>query len=384
MRVGTRIATVAIGLLALITAYGSMAASAQIEDRAAMLERLARNSLVAHIRPGYAAFDTSVETLNRSLVALCTSPPVSERRAAELLNVRAAFKGTVLSWARLEHLRFGPVREANRYERIAFWPDAKGLGRRQVQRVLRQRAPSVTDATTLARKSVALQGLTALEIVLAGEAIAPASAPRDASSSLATTNARFRCAYAQAIAANLGTIADDLVAAWREGAKYSRIWLAPGPDNPVYLDASETALELVRAYEFGLASTRDLKLVRPLGFTRPRRKPTPPPFFISELSIPVLRANIEGLHHLFAAGGLRNLVARVDPLLAADLERGMAQTIATLAEVDDPGRGAYTDERDRQRLIETGFPLKRALIEGGAALKRAGDLSVGFNASDGD
>src|SRR3546814_4200550 len=105
---------------------------------------------------------------------------------------------------RSEFLRFGPLVAANRYERIYFWPDPRGITLRQVQGLLGQADGSMPDAAGLATQSVALQGLPALEYVLYGKAglLAASEAQATDSGKANAENKTRACAYATAVAGN--------------------------------------------------------------------------------------------------------------------------------------------------------------------------------------
>src|SRR5829696_9236315 len=105
----------------------------------------------------------------------------------------------------------------------------------------------------LAQKSVALQGLTALEQVLYG------------GSGLLGQPSAFRCQYATAIATNVAAIAARVDAAWAARDGYGRLMLNPGPGNSAYLEPREVTQELAMAYSTGLLSLRNLKIGAPLG-----------------------------------------------------------------------------------------------------------------------
>ena len=60
----------------------------------------------------------------------------------------------------------GRSRRKTRLERILFWPDRKSIGLKQVQAALAAKDTSITDAGKLKGKSVAVQGLGALEFLL--------------------------------------------------------------------------------------------------------------------------------------------------------------------------------------------------------------------------
>ena len=65
-------------------------------------------------------------------------------RPAALKDTQKAFAATVEAWSVVEPIRFGPVAQEHRFERIFYWPDPKGLGTRQIREV---RSPSRTRAS---------------------------------------------------------------------------------------------------------------------------------------------------------------------------------------------------------------------------------------------
>ena len=84
-------------------------------------------------------------------------------------RVEAAFGHLVQAWGGVAFLRFGPLVQGNRFERLSFWPDPRGVMPRQVQAVLKAADPALLAEGALAQRSVAVQGLPALEYVLYGE-----------------------------------------------------------------------------------------------------------------------------------------------------------------------------------------------------------------------
>jgi predicted lipoprotein len=154
-------------------------APAQAYDHAG----LARDALEHHIRPGYKAFDAAAASFNTATIAMCAAPS-----ADGLASVRAAFKEAALSWARAEHLSFGPIADDKRKERLLFWPDPKGITRKQVSAIIETADETAFDSR-LAGKSVAVQGFTALDIVLFGDGSQAFEA--------AAAQGSPRCRYAQ-------------------------------------------------------------------------------------------------------------------------------------------------------------------------------------------
>ncbi len=212
---------------------------------------VARNAVEQHIRPGYKRLADATAALNESLKAFC-----ADQQEASLAAAKQAYADAVTAWGRIEHLRFGPIMEDHRYERIVFWPDPKGIGSTQVSRAMSKNDPTLISPESLGKKSVALQGLTALEQVLYGR------------TGLLGQKTGFRCQYAMAIGANLAAIAAAVDSAWNAPDGYCRLMLNPGADNPVYMQPGEVTQELVMAYATGLLSVRNLKIGAPLGLVQ--------------------------------------------------------------------------------------------------------------------
>ncbi len=335
-------------------------------------EGVARQAVERHIRPGYRRMAGAMSGLAEAMQILCKNPS-----QVRLAKVDMAFQIAVDAWGRVEHVRFGPIAEANRYERTAFWPDPKGIGRKQVGRVLRRRDDSIVREATLAKKSVALQGLTALEIVLAGKG--------RASLLDRSEQGGFRCRYGLAIADNLATIASQVAADWDAEKEFSKLFLMPGDNNPIYLSPKEVTQELIKSFTGGLRVVRDFKIAGPLGFMRGKRgREIRPPFKTSGLTLAIIEANVAGLLDLFNKSGMVAQLDRFKPRFGTHLKEGLEQVLGTLRSTPQDARHNSADPRVKRRLILTGFPLKNAWINGGRALARAAGITLGFNAADGD
>ncbi len=150
----------ALAFLAAVLFSASVCPAHAETDHAA----IAKASLTEVIRPGYAALSDATGALSGKVEQLCKEP--SE---ATLKDAKDAFAAAVTAWSKVEILRFGPITEEQRYERMFFWPDPKSLGLRQMQDALQRRDQAVTLPYELSKKSVALQGLPALEYLLYGD-----------------------------------------------------------------------------------------------------------------------------------------------------------------------------------------------------------------------
>lgn len=358
-------------MLASLLAVTPFAAPADFDHR-----KLANDARVKFIIPGYQRLGVKIASLKTSVASLCQAPS-----SEKLQDARTAYRDVISAWGAVEMIRFGPAAAQNRLERLFYWPDRKGRGRRQVLRVLSAKDPSALLPDQLAIKSVAVQGLTALEIILHGKASGELAAGQGGS---------FACRYGHAIVRNLESINVGILAGWQPDGEFTAIWRSPGPDNPVYLKPGEVSLELVKALDHGLENLRDRRIAPVLGFGRNRRRKSRPVLWHSKNSMVLINANIEGLYNLLFNGGLADAFIASKPYKdnrAADLMNsiksefeimlGMSRSIAKEA---DP----FADPDITARLVPIGFPLKNIRHNAITQIKSAAGLAIGFNASDGD
>jgi uncharacterized protein len=341
-------------------------------------EGLARQALERHIRPLYADFAARAADLRLALEEACRRRDPKDGDA-----VRGAYRGALLAWARTEHLRFGPVVDANRFERVVYWPDRQRIGERQVAQILSKSDAAVLAPGALSQKSVAVQGLTALEIVLYAKTGPDllGDAPE----------ARFACSYASAVAANVSAIATEVVAEWAYGARFPGLWLKPGEDNPVYKAENATTIEILKAFRAGIYNARDLKLLPSLGLKRVAVRgqlaaKSRPPFELSGLGLAVMAANIEGSLHLYASGGLIERLAAVEPQAAKMTRNQLESAIETMRALEPSGSLVFNEPPIMDKLARVNDPLGVALSEGAPALAEIaglGALVLGFD-DDGD
>nr|WP_143161037.1 imelysin family protein [Pollutimonas bauzanensis] len=121
---------------------------------------LGKRLVQGYIAPAMRDFQQSASQLHTALQGWCAAPGTAGQQ-----GLRDGYAQLVKSWSGIEFLRFGPLVAANRYEKINFWPDPRGITLRQAQGLLAQPS-AVPDAIALASHSVAAQGLPALEYLL--------------------------------------------------------------------------------------------------------------------------------------------------------------------------------------------------------------------------
>jgi uncharacterized protein len=332
---------------------------------------IARAALTEVIRPGYAALAEETAALSEKVGALCEAPS-----SASLEAGRKAFAAAVAGWSKVEILRFGPIAQDNRFERLFFWPDPKGLGDRQIKHALAKRDESVTKPDALSGKSVALQGLPALEYLLYGDGAEVLAAT--------TGDGAFRCAFARAVAATSAGIAKSVAEDWREGSPYEKSFLAPGPDATPYHAPKEVTLELFKSFTAGIELVRDQKLGKPLGASPEEARPKLAAFWRSGQSLANAASNLEDVRALFAKGGLGQVVADDSPGVEKSVLFDLGHAIEVLNGIGKPMAEVAVDADLRAKIEALRVSLKSAGKTAADAIARGAGVSFGFNAMDGD
>jgi hypothetical protein len=321
------------------------------------------------IRPGYAQYERATGALVAAGRALCATPSQSTLDAA-----RESFGATVDAWSAVEIVRFGPVSEQNRLERTLFWPDRKGTGLKQVQSALADQDASATTAESLARKSVAMQGLGALEFVLFGAG----------AEALATPDAAYRCAYGAAIAGNLDTIAGELVTAWAAPDGFAAHWANPGPGNPLYRDGTEAVTDLLGVFIEGLELVRDVRINGFLSRQAAADKPRQALFWRSGKTVDAIAHNLAGMRALFEASHLADTLSAKEAWLADSALAQFNNAAAAAVAIDEPVETVLATPENRQKLEH--LRLITSSLSDLFGTRISGDLGItaGFSSLDGD
>ena len=332
---------------------------------------LARQTLERHIRPGYEQLLGAAGKLEIAIETFCKAPPGSD-----LKPVKDAFSEALLAWSRIEHLRFGPIMKKTRHARMVYWPDPKGLGRKQVAAALEAHDESVATTETLQGKSVALQGFGALEYILFAKGSDQLSRPGAAR--------KHRCAFMQAIAANITHISREVLKQWSQAGGYTAIFLQPGPGNAAYLEPDEVTLEIAKSFIIGLQMVRDIRIAGPLGLQRKNSRRQRAAFESSGLSTMTITANLVGLVHMYQEAGLMERIGAHEAGMGKAIQSDLVQSLKTLRSISLPMKAAVEDPDSEDKLMAVGFPLRNARGEASRVLAQGAGLSLGFNALEGD
>ena len=321
------------------------------------------------IRPGYHSLQDASGDMASAMAEFCATPD-----DATYGDATAAYDALVAAWSHIEIVRTGPVINNHRFERILFYPDRKSIGLKQVQAAIIEEDETATDPDYLPQKSVAMQGLLALEFVLFGTKY---ETMLDAPES-------YRCRYGAAIAENVDNIADELAAAWDAPDGVASAWKHPGSDNPLFRTNDEALTALLGVLVHGMETVRDYRIEY---FYRGEDGPNFAKraiYWRSENTWPSIEANLDGLQGLLNGSDMaelldadvRSIVASINFLFSA-VEGVVADMNPDIQHVlNDPEQLAKLD----YLLINTKDLILRLNDNYGGAI----GLGAGFSFSDGD
>jgi Predicted periplasmic lipoprotein len=327
---------------------------------------LGRRLVEGYIAPATARLEASARGLGQTLQTWCAKPD-----AAGAQQVRGQFAELVQAWSGVEFLRFGPLVQDNRFERIFFWPDPRGIVLRQVQGLLAGQAAA--DARELAGRSVAVQGLPALEYVLYGD---DGLLARPGGEGFASA-----CAYAVAVTRNVARVGGELARAWAPGGDYARHFERPAADDPLYRTTQEVAAEAVKALSTGLQFGRDVKLLPVMGKGPDSSQPKRAPFWRSGLTLPAMQAWADGLLGFYRAGGYD---FGEDAWIAANVAGELARLRDVFGALSGPVESVLSDGDGYRRLQLAVLLQKNAKDLVDQHMAPALGVTIGFNALDGD
>jgi len=351
--------------LALATPAGP-ALAAGPDAISARQQAVVTRAVEGYVRPAYHAFRHRTEMLGHAVDHFCAKPGRIEHGA-----VVDAFGAAVTAWARLDFLRFGPAAAEARLERVAFWPDPRGVVERQLRQLIAGPSLEGLDAARIAGQSAAVQGLPAIERLVV---VLPAETD--------PTGLARNCVVARAAAGNLVAIATELDVAW---SRDDVAILAPGADNPTYRSWAEAANEVLKASLTGLEQIRDLALRPAMGDAPDKAKPNRFPYARSGETVAYLVAAVTAQRDLIQVSGIAADLPEADAWAGRSVDfelRQAERTVAGLAGDDVAAIATVPALRGKLDYVTIALASVRATM----ATTIASDLglSVGFNALDGD
>lgn len=321
------------------------------------------------IRPAYATMHASSEKLATAMTGLCSAPSAETQKAA-----RDAFADTIDAWSKIEIVQVGPVLEKNRFEHILFYPDRKGIGMKQVQTLIAKADEKDTTVADVAKKSVALQSLTALEYVLYGTG----------SETLLTDKNGFRCRYGAAVAGNIAEVSGQLSSEWDDPKGVSASWKNPGKDSDDFMDNKEAITALLGILVHGAENVRDQRLETFYKGDAAAARPHMAIYWRSQNTWPSLKANLEGLQALWQKAGMADLLPADKRAIAGKIDAELAQLIATAGTINPDVEAAIADPAERLKIDKLRADARDLTTDFSDGYGTDIGLSAGFSFADGD
>lgn len=358
--------------LLLAATLGAAPGSAQEADTPVAFKPAVERIISRVIVPSYDRLVDAARDEQTAITDLCAAPGDDTLQAA-----RDRFADLVLAFSAVEPYRFGPARDDNRFERLFFWPDRRSIGQRQVQALLAEEDPSALEVDSLRAKSVAVQGLLALDYVIAD----------DDAAALAEAPAGYRCHYAEAISGAILKTAEAIRDGWTAPDGYGKLMRTAGPDNQVFRSHGEVVQEFLEAGREQLQVVRDMKIVAVIGEAPAAAKPKLAPFWRSGLVLPSLQANLQAIETLQEEGGLADLLPADAAFNADSLRFQLAEAGGVFSALSKSGRPwaeIVKDPAAHERLTYATIPITGALEILATRYPAALGLILGFNALDGD
>ncbi|MEH0070439.1 imelysin family protein [Pannonibacter sp. Pt2-lr] len=325
-----------------------------------------------YIRPETRAFANAANRLPAAVEDACKSPG-----PATADEFRVAYGAAVAAFGRISFLRYGPLAEENRLERLAFLPDARGVAQRQIRKLVADRDESAATPESLAAKSVAVQGLTALQL---------AAFDDDGQVTLGGSDeaGAYVCAYAQALAVNLAQLSGEVAALWEAPDGFSGQLEDAGPDNQRFRSSKEAAETLFNALVTGVVIVRDQNVIPALGNDLASAKPNRIPFSRANFGQVYIASELTGIRDFIRASNYAKGVDNEGEWIPSSLEFEVSTSLKALARAGEPMRETVKTPEGYKALSDMLLSLKglRDLV----ALNLAGSLNMtgGFNALDGD
>ncbi len=289
----------------------------------------------------------------------------------------------MLAFAAIEHIHFGPIVKNYRLEKLAYWPDHKGRGLRAVRRLLKAKDRQALSSQKFSEKSIAVQGLTALEFVLFGN-----GKTQDFKDLFtADEQGRFRCDYGIRLTANIQQLSAEVYNGWKEQNATIKELLNPSATNEHYRNRKEVILEFYQSVTVEMKKIHDLKIQPLFGRKGKTTKPKRAAFWRSGLSLRVIKTNIEAMDHFVRKSGFKLLLDK-SPVDLQFHVRKMFQKI--YASFDGFEKKSFlifnvlADENAKSQLKDIAKTVSHLNVGFARYFALAADLPLGFNASDGD
>ncbi|TPE47340.1 peptidase M75, Imelysin [Maribrevibacterium harenarium] len=315
------------------------------------------------IQPAYNNLARDAQQLQQAVAELCLAPT-----EPKLQKVKQQFITNIDDWQQIQWLNFGPVTYFMRYYAMEYWPDKKGITRRQLQGL--SKTPEVmTDKDFWHSASIAVRGLTAIETLLYHPDFNVIEHAAD-------------CHVLTGVSEHHAATTLEIAKQWSESKVGDWVFL----DEDSNSSPDHGAMELfVQQWIEHLSAIKDSKLETPIGYNG-RANLKLAEFYRSQQSLPAIIENLATYPVLFHAGqpSLYELAKRNDGPQAEEMDRLFQQSVSLAKALpDDFFSGSYS----QQQRVELARPLVQSISQSQdklVELVTSLGFNIGFNSRDGD
>ncbi|TXH37903.1 MAG: hypothetical protein E6Q98_06190 [Rhodospirillaceae bacterium] len=321
--------------------------------------------------PSLKAFAAATEAQVKAATTFKAKPD-----GASLDGLHKAFGDVSDAWMRAQLLRFGPLSQEQRMDRVEYWPERRSITDKQLAGLVGAADTAKLAPDVFARASVAVQGLGALERLI-HDGDNPLQRFTDGSPA-----ATYRLALVAAIADNLHRIAHEALADWQA--------LEPKLAKGDQAGLAATPMEATGQIYAGLLTTMqivgDQKIGLPLGKSIDLAKPKMAEQRRAGRSLQNIALNLKAVRHAVTgkdAGSFASFLGATDiePRLSAAFD----ECDIALADIKQPLPDAVVDDKGGRRKVEM-FYVKLNLVRDILTQEMPGAIGItlGFNDLDGD
>ncbi|MET1416060.1 imelysin family protein [Roseibium sp. HPY-6] len=329
-------------------------------------------AITGYIRPATTEFAESASKLPDAVVRVC-----SETNEANVLAFQSTYSEVIERFSRVQFLRFGPLLDEDRLSRLAFLPDPRGIAQRQIRKIYAANDSSVLSVETLRNKSVAVQSLTAFELI---------AFDKDTNILLGAggDDRDFTCAYALAIAQNTAAISKAVASDWQDPEGYSKLLLSGGVENDRFRSSQEALETIYNALTTGITIAKDQDILPALGTSEQKAKPRRVPFSRSANGLLYLTGELNGIKDAVFSMDLKAELPEENHRALDTLDFEFKNIARNLSALQAPLRRMFSEEGNYSKLNAVSFTLSSVhyLMTNGIAGPLG--LAGGFNALDGD
>jgi predicted lipoprotein len=341
---------------------------AKPDPKAAQAAKIALAVTDQFVIPTYRALVEATGAQEKAWAAFAT-----KREAGDFAPLRAAYDAACNAWANAQLIKTGPITLFLRYDRFAYWPEARNATARALDQLLASGNPKDLTPDSLAHDSVAGQGLTALERLLydGDNAAALLKAPGK--------DGAWRTQVGLGIARNLAAISRDVLKDWTapDGVR-AAIAANKGWKN-LFADGAEAARLLLTDLVAGFKLMHDVKLMPVLGANLAAAKPKSAEAWRSGRTQRDLMLNLvsaQAMANVFDASAPAAHRSKLEGLFAA-ATKALAAVPADLGE-------AAADPKRRPVVDKARVAIKAVQTEIAGTLPADVGVTLGFNSLDGD